>query len=647
MKKLILFTAIIAAMGFLLCDWADGHGGQYRGPGDTVPPNLGGPGDTTPPSNPGGPATPGPAGPSTSGPSGPATPGGPAGGIGPRGATTGGLGRKRSAGGEGFERWEFWWENNKEPLLNLKNRLGGQGNVTGSGGFLSGRGRKDDAGTSKRPTPEIIKSEIVPSLQKALKVDHPDILDSAVLALARIIKAEDAKLVLDDIYAVVGSRYQTAQQSATLSLGVLGSPEAIPNCYELMIDSGAGQKLVNKGKVPVLVRAFAALSFGLINSPETVDKLIRVIERTPDKDKDIKSCAIIALGLMKDNDNRETVVNTLIKFMGDDKMDPFIKAAVPTSLGKLGDRVALNSVVKTFKKNKQNDWMRQSCAIAMGQLGNIEDKEVLDLLMKCIKDGKNDQTRHFAYVALAQIGARDEDAEKHADIHKKLANFFLKEIVKPSKPTHKPWAALAGAIHAQKHEAYQSDVIDKVSEAFEKSNNPSYKGAMAVALGLLNAKRQAPILLEELTKTKDKALQGYICVSLGLMNYKAAAEKIRQIVSTEVTNFRLRLQAATSLGLMGDTEAVAILVKALQEGSTLSVTSSAAQALGRIGDVSAIGPLKEILEDDGANKLARAFAAVALGIIGEKSDLPWNSVISVNNNYRAKVDAISEVLDIL
>ena len=53
------------------------------------------------------------------------------------------------------------------------------------------------------------------------------------------------------------------------------------------------------------------------------------------------------------------------------------------------------------------------------------------------------------------------------------------------------------------------------------------------------------------------------------------------------------------------------------------------------------------LDDGKANALARAFSAVALGIIGEKTDLPWNAVISENFNYRAKVDALSEVLDIL
>jgi hypothetical protein len=332
--------------------------------------------------------------------------------------------------------------------------------------------------------------------------------------------------------------------------------------------------------------------------------------------------------------------------MNDDKMDPFIKASVPTALGKLGDPVALSNVVKTFKQDKVNDWILQSCAIAMGQLANIENGEVIDLLMRYAKEGKNEQVRHFAHISLAQIGARDEEYEKNKDAHKKINNFFLKEIVKPSKITHLPWAVLGSAIHAQKHEPLQPEVIDKVAEAFRDTKNPSYIGACSVALGLLNAKNQSEMLFDHLLKSRDKALQGYLCIGLGLMNHKASAEKIRTIAEKEISNFRLRLQAATSLGLMGDTEAVQILIKALKEGETLSVTSSAAKALGLIGDVSAIAPLREILKEN-KNKLARAFAAVALGIIGEKTDLPWNSVISENYNYRAKPEAISEVLDIL
>lgn len=647
MRKLLLFGLVLLAIGFFMPDISFGHGGQYRGPGDTVPPNLGGPGDTAPPSNPGGPAAPGPAGPSSAGPKGPAIASGPGTVGGPRVASTGGLGRKRTAGGEGFDQWQFWWESNKDRFLNLKNRLGATDNVSGSSGFLTGRGRKEEASSSRRPTPEIINQEILPSLKSALKEDHPDILDSTVLALARITRPEHASLVLDDIRRLIGSTHQTAMESATLSLGVLGASDPVDELYELMIDSSQGQGFVKKHEVPPMVRGFAALSYGLINPPGGAEKLMTIIKRAPDKDEDLKGCAITALGLMQDNESREEIVSYLIKLMDDKKMKPIIQASVPTALGKLGDPVALSKIVKAFKDDKLDEKVRMSCALAMGMLANIEDQEVLDLLQAYVKKGKDVQTRHFSYIAMAEIGARDENPEAHSEVHQAISTFLLKEIVKPSSQAGKPWAALGAAIHAQKHDIYQPDVIDKVTEAFKKDKNPSYRSAMAVALGLLNAKSQAEVIFDELKRNKDKNFKGYLCISLGLMNYKAAAEQIRKIAATEISNFRLRLQAATALGLMGDTEAVDVLIKALKEGQTVTVTSSAAQALGLIGDISAIAPLRKILDDKKTNDLARAFAAVALGIIGEKTDLPWYNVITANYNYRAKVSAISEVYDLL
>ena len=119
MKKLIL-TGLSAGLVALLTAPALAHGGQYRGPGDVVPPAPGGGGGRTPGAagpttgGPSGPATPGPSNPSTPGPTGPGT-GGPAGPAGPKGPTTGG-GIQLT---DDLTRWEFWWEFNKDPFINL------------------------------------------------------------------------------------------------------------------------------------------------------------------------------------------------------------------------------------------------------------------------------------------------------------------------------------------------------------------------------------------------------------------------------------------------------------------------------------------------------------------------------------------------
>ena len=190
-----------AGRGAALRRWSNpaalAHGGQYRGPGDTVPPNLGGGGDTTAPGNPGGRGTPGPGAPTTGGAGrGPTTGPGPgvpgAGGAGSARPTTGGRGFSRRGGGEAFEQWQFWWEHNKEPFLQLKERLGGGQVSTGSAGFLIGRVKQTEAQSSIRPSAQMVKNEIIPALRPLLQEPQADVVDSAVLAIARMLRVEDA-----------------------------------------------------------------------------------------------------------------------------------------------------------------------------------------------------------------------------------------------------------------------------------------------------------------------------------------------------------------------------------------------------------------------------------------------------------------------
>src|SRR4051812_15762083 len=119
MKKLILVSALVVAGSLCLQGISSGHGGTYRGPGDTVPPGGGGGGGGA------GPSSPGPSGPRTGGPSGPAGPGpatgGPATGgpaARPAGPSTG-----SGPGGPNLDLWEFWWGFNKDQYLNLKSAI--------------------------------------------------------------------------------------------------------------------------------------------------------------------------------------------------------------------------------------------------------------------------------------------------------------------------------------------------------------------------------------------------------------------------------------------------------------------------------------------------------------------------------------------
>jgi hypothetical protein len=112
---MIKFTQLVTIA--LLSVTLHAHGGQYRGPGDVVPPGGGGGrgGRPTTPGGPSGPSTGRPSGPTAPTPQGPVTggPRSPRGGP-PGGPTTGGRGYRPMVDLTG---WQFWWEFNKDPFL--------------------------------------------------------------------------------------------------------------------------------------------------------------------------------------------------------------------------------------------------------------------------------------------------------------------------------------------------------------------------------------------------------------------------------------------------------------------------------------------------------------------------------------------------
>ena len=97
-------------------------------------------------------------------------------------------------------------------------------------------------------------------------------------------------------------------------------------------------------------------------------------------------------------------------------------------------------------------------------------------------------------------------------------------------------------------------------------------------------------------------------------------------------------KAAIALGLLGDKSLVLELTEMLKEASSLATQASLASALGFIGDERSVEPLVQMLADSNLTDTARGFAAVALGIVADKEDLPWNSKMAVDVNYRASTE---------
>ncbi|MBL8843158.1 MAG: HEAT repeat domain-containing protein [Planctomycetes bacterium] len=654
MRPMTIPAALCSTLFLLPLPLAMAHGGKYGGPTDTVPPNTGPQGgDTTPPGSPA-PGTTIPGGPPTGNRGTPTT-----GGV-PPGPSAGGMrgggsyGRKDPSKSGAYEQWEFWWEANDDAFLELKSRLRQQ-RTTSVTTLGFGRGDPGAAALTQRISGED-RGRIRAALLVALASEEADLADSAAIALARMSSPNDAAVVLPALEAVLGHAQKSVREAATLALGIVGSSDALPVLRELLRDLPAGRARTGRdGPVEPLVRAFAAASIGMIGDVAGFEDLrAALVDPQLDADRDLQATAVRALGLLRGG--AERVVPLLQQLLDDAKLDRIVRAQVPVALAQLSEqargaiaRAALPGLVQRLLSDKTDLDLLRSSAVALGRMATFDDAEALEALRAAAR-GRDEQTRHFAVMALAEIGRRDADGERHAKEHRDLQQLLLQELTQPKPITGAPYGALGLAVWSRNPQAprelveqAQGHLLDELRD----EKNPNHRAAIAVSLGLADARQARAELLGLFVDERNQVLKSYVAIGLGLMGATDAADPLRAALAAKGLDPTLRLQIARALGVLGDRQAVPLLVANLREADTFVEVGSTVQALGLIGDRAAVEPLLALVGDEKQHALRRGFAAVGLGLLAERTELPWNAIFTVGSNYRAKTPALAEIFDIL
>ena len=179
----ILCAALLLAIG---ASDAFAHGGQYRGPGGALPPNLREPYDPTPPNPPPpstGPITDPPNTGDPTRPGGPVTPdGGPPSPVTP---TEGGRTRPTRGATITPDSWVFWYEYNKDALQELKR---GIYRFVGTKHHPFGGMSKTSAGArsaQRQGTRAKVRTEIMPALRWAMDAKNSGHQDTESARLHR------------------------------------------------------------------------------------------------------------------------------------------------------------------------------------------------------------------------------------------------------------------------------------------------------------------------------------------------------------------------------------------------------------------------------------------------------------------------------
>ncbi|MEE2887129.1 MAG: HEAT repeat domain-containing protein [Planctomycetota bacterium] len=579
-----------------------------------------------------------------------------------------------------LSKWQYWWEFNKDPFINLKEAIHAPEVVTGSDEyFLGALGRRVSIDKIK-PSESDIQDVILPALRRAMVItENRDILSSCIVAMAKIGRDQREFEILQLFADSLGKHDQEIRETAALAMGISGLPKAHRTLIDLAMDRPAGRRLVPGREVSVRTRSFAIYGLGLLAHRTGKIDLKRVIfEELATllgdarlRNRNLKVAAIQAISILNlqvsnPNDKEQRLISDALSSLeafydrragrGQDLIKSHVPPAIAKLLGRGNSPVHQRFKNKfltalTARKKRGNDIYR-AATIALGKMALSADtlkseQRFSEALLKYFHNGRDQQTRFFALMALGQIGGAAN------------RNRLRTVLRKGRKSLDRPWAALGlgvmrhFALRGANNPRPDTAVGDDLLKQFQKIRDPQARGAIAIALGLGKYQSAAPVLQAALEKyAKNGAFAGYLCIGLALMDHKGSREQIHEIVRGAIRRPNLLQQAAVSLGKLGDRSVTeTLMVKMSAKEPNLAKLSAIATALGFIGDRRTIRPLKKMLFDDKLTPLSRAFAAVALGGVADKEMLPWSAKLSRDVNYRAAVETLTQsgtgVLDIL
>jgi len=593
------------------------HGGQYRGPGDVVPPSPGGgpgrsPGGPTP-GNTGQPGQPGAPVPTGANPTPPNTGGN---GNGPSGSRPGQTGPRGIPLDFDLTTWDYWWEFNKDPYLRLKNTVNTGGPESGGPDVYLGQGSRHEAHDTLKPTSNQILHSVLPTLKRAIDAsDNRDIISSCMVAMAKAgTDHPDFRLV--DVFAPkLRSGDQEIRETAALSLGIaaIAGEREIGLLVALASDDPLGAQACARAKVDDRTRAFAAYGLGLMAYATTrlsvkqqaFAALRPLVDDATFDNRNIKVAAIHAISLLQLDGSvageaalQDEALQCLETYYRRDlgAGQQLIQSHCPTAIAKLIGRdhqkaghyrelFAKELAPKSGTKRSSAD-LERSCVLALGRLcrpvhdANDPDGGYSKLLFDVFRDHRDAQTRNFAVLALGQIGGR----------HNREA--LLLAMGKAQKALEKPWFALALGVYAFRElESKRQDgaapapdtlIGSTLLTALQVHKEPGLRSALAIGLGLCHYQDGADTMRElMLAKGTQEGLAGYLCIGLALMEDRGSIAAIRQVVADSVRRQELFKQAAIALGRLGDKEAARDLQERLADpDANLAKLSAIASALG-------------------------------------------------------------------
>lgn len=446
--------------------------------------------------------------------------------------------------------------------------------------------------------------------------------------------------------------------SAILELGIAGETSALERLTDLLLDEPRGRAVLTLPQVPACQRAKAGYALGLLAERATDDLRARILgalrdafERTRQGTPEVALACLYAEALVPASDEGEFAARLgHFRAVLGREQNPLLRSHAATTLARLHAsgreawRVATQSDVARALLEGATDSesppdLRASALLALGHAGTsgldtTHDRTILAELEACARNEVPLPVRGFARIALARLGASASDEVAPAVLARIAER--LGESIRTDARTGVAWAALASGVLARGREARsfaaRAELLEALRGRFRVEREARAAGALALALGLFRDLESASAVLQRHSEARDERLRGDCATALALMGAHEAADPLRAALARSQYRPDELARTAEALRRLGDEGAPEILVELLAGARGLAMQAAISMALARTGDPRAVPALAALLEDGSKTRMARSFAACALGLLLDPRPLPWSAALARDVN---------------
>jgi len=466
------------------------------------------------------------------------------------------------------ERWEWWFDFNREEIVDRRRRMLSLPSESGQGGYLE----VDDDTRIK---------EVLPVLLQALEHHNRDVRATAAVSVARLGLPSAIDAVIDrtrdpDLYV---------RTQAVLALGFVHQPITTERLHAILRDRLNGSE----------IRLVAAVALGLLGTSESIQILEQYLQPKTLKKLDylLQAGVVYAAGVAAEHAPAHSLIALLDTWQLE--QDARLRSLLTVALGRSGVPAALPVVLRLLADD-DNEVRRSAAAALEGLASHVQAPEAQAIIKRASTE-KDLSTLGNLYHALGRVRLPETRA-------------FLKQELTRTTTLLRPHVALALGLDGDPSNA------DKLLDALDDQHELSARGALITALSMIQDPRVLPILRDELKKSQEPVYLSVLCRAAGLVG-EADDETVKRLVELAETihNVEVSRLAMLGLGLLGQRDEVSALAETSSEVLATMDRAGRAFAMGQVGDRDTIAPLLDLAQDERQPSYVIAYAIQALGEI--------------------------------